>query len=239
MAGVELTVQPVARILEAMGTYVQQEEAVRSVIPAFGHGWRFKIVLPSLMDAERMNLPRIVVRTPEGEESTARLPLEAYLALVAATNGKQRTRTALSYYHADRMGYAVCGTPNRLEFDQGFFVKGGDGLADIKPIAHLYKEQVVALAGHLGVPEAVLRRTPTTDTFSLQQSQEEFYFAAPLHQMDVCLHGLNNDVPPDAVAAEAGLTVDQVTRIWADIKAKRRSTSGLHRTGLLVEPISL
>jgi NAD+ synthase len=43
----------------------------------------------------------------------------------------------------------VVGTPNRLEYDHGFFVKNGYWAADIKPIAHHYKTQVYALARHL------------------------------------------------------------------------------------------
>jgi len=238
-AGVELLVQPIAPILEPLGVYRLQEEAVRSAVSGFGPGWRFKVVLPSILEAERMNLPRIVASSPEGKEHSSRLSSEAYLQLIAATNFKQRVRTMIAYYHADRLNHAVCGTPNRLEYDQGFFVKGGDGLADFKPIAHLYKTQVYALARELGVPDEVMHRIPTTDTFSLTQTQEEFYFSVPLEAMDVCLYGLNMGLSPDTVAAEAGLSVEQLARIWYDIRAKRRATAGMHRTGLVVEPIEL
>jgi NAD+ synthase len=148
--------------------------------------------------------------------------------MVAATNFKQRTRMMLAYYHADRLAYAVAGTPNILEYDQGFFVKQGDGAADIKPIAHLYKTQVFALAEALGVPEEVRRRMPTTDTYSLSQSQEEFYFALPYPEMDLCLWAVNHGVPAGEVAAEIGLTVEQVERVFRDIEAKRRVGRYLH-----------
>ena len=105
---------------------------------------------------------------------------------------KQRIRKMLEYYHADRLNYAVSGTPNRLEYDQGFFVKLGDGAADIKPIAHLYKSQVYMMAEFLGVPDEICRRQPTTDTYSLQQGQDEFYFSLPYSEMDLCLYGKNN-----------------------------------------------
>jgi NAD+ synthase len=150
---------------------------------------------------------------------------------------KQRTRKQLEYYLADRLNFAVLGTPNRLEYDQGFFVKNGDGAADIKPIAHLYKTQVYALAEHLGVPEEVRHRPPTTDTYSLPQSQEEFYFALPYGRMDLCLFGLNNKVSVADVARVAGLTEAQVQHVWRDIEAKRRATHYLHAAPVLVEPV--
>jgi NAD+ synthase len=166
-----------------------------------------------------------------------RLPLHAYLGIVAATNMKQRTRKQLEYYHADRLNFAVAGTPNRLEYDQGFFVKNGDGAADLKPIAHLYKTQVYQLAEFLGVPAEVRHRPPTTDTYSLPQTQEEFFFSLPYRQMDLCLYGLNQGLPPEAVAREAGLTPAQVERAYRDLEGKRRTARYLHEPPLLVEPV--
>ena len=119
---------------------------------------------------------------PRATAARRRLTATAYREIVAATNFKQRVRKMLEYYHADRLDYAVVGTPNRLEYDQGFFVKNGDGSADVKPIAHLYKTQVYQLAEALGVPAEIRERPPTTDTYALQQSQEEFYFSRPVRQ---------------------------------------------------------
>ena len=192
--------------------------------------------LAALEDA-RLNVFQLTVETPAGERRTARLPLGAYLQLVAATNFKQRVRATMAYYHADRLSYAVAGTPNRLEYDQGFFVKQGDGAADFKPIAHLYKSQVYALAEHLGIPEEIRRRPPTTDTFSMPQTQEEFFFAVPYDQLDLCLFAYNHHVPSDQVAAALGLSAGQVERVYRDIEAKRRTTRYLHQEPLLVEPL--
>jgi NAD+ synthase len=134
----------------------------------------------------------------------------------------------MEYYHADRLNYAVIGTPNLLEYDQGFFVKNGDGAADLKPIAHLYKSQVYQLAAHLGVPEDIRRRPPTTDTWSMAQSQEEFYFSLPYDRMDLCMYGLNNGLDREQVASAAKLSADQVDAVWADIARKRVATAYLH-----------
>jgi NAD+ synthase len=132
----------------------------------------------------------------------------------------------------------VAGTPNRQEYDQGFFVKNGDGAADFKPIAHLYKTQVYALAEYLGVPEEIRSRPPTTDTFSLPQTQEEFYFALPYERMDLCLYAKDHAVPTEEVAHALALTVEQVERVYADIDTKRRTTRYLHLPPLLVEPFT-
>ena len=143
----------------------------------------------------------------------------------------------MTYYHADRLNYGVCGTPNRLEYDQGFFVRGGDGLSDFAPIAHLYKSQVYQIARALHLPEGILNRLPTTDTFPLEQTQEEFYFSASYQIMDLCLQGLNANVPAALTAAQAGISADQVERIYRDIEAKRRKTLPLHFPTLKVESV--
>jgi len=159
------------------------------------------------------------------------------MQIVAATNYKQRVRKMTEYYHADRLNYAVAGTPNRLEYDQGFFVKQGDGSADFKPIAHLYKTQVYQLAEYLGVPEEIRRRPPTTDTFSMPQTQEEFYFALPYDRMDLCLFAVINGVSAEEAAPAVNLTPAQVERVFKDIDAKRRATRYLHMRPLLVAPV--
>jgi NAD+ synthase len=226
--GIRFSVEDIAGTLAALGCYERQDEAARMVFPEYGPGWRSKIVLPSLLEGDRLNVAQLAVADPDGNERRARMPPAAFLQLVAATNFKQRTRTMLAYYHADRLGYAVAGTPNVVEYDQGFFVKQGDGAADIKPIAHLYKTQVFALAEYLGVPKEIRARQPTTDTYSLPQTQEEFYFALPYAEMDLCLWAVSRDIPAAEVAPAIGLTEEQVERVFRDIEAKRRVSRYLH-----------
>jgi NAD+ synthase len=175
----------------------------------------------------------VVIQSPSGQQSRGRLPLDAYQTVVAATNFKQRVRKMMEYYHADRLRYAVVGTPNRLEYDQGFFVKNGDGSADFKPIAHLYKSQVYQLAEYLGVPEAIRTRPPTTDTYSLEQSQEEFFFSLSYDKLDACLWAVNNGVPSQDTAIALGMTPEQVERVYRDIQSKRRAAEYLHSPPLL------
>jgi NAD+ synthase len=225
--GIDHVVEDIEPALSAVGCYERQDEAIRTVFPNYGPGWRSKLVMPSLLDGDRLNLVLLTVADPDGRVSSARMSGPAYRKMVASTNFKQRTRKMLEYYHADRLHFAVAGTPNLLEVDQGFFVKQGDGTADIKPIAHLYKTQVFALADYLGVPDEIRKRPPTTDTFSLPQTQEEFYFSVPYHLMDLCLWAVNNSVSAAETASVVGLTVEQVERIYRDIGAKRRVTEYL------------
>jgi NAD+ synthase len=235
--GVDTVLEDIAPILRAAGCYRRRDEFIRQVFPEYGPGYRCKVVLPNVLAGAGYNLSSLVVESPEGVRQRARLPLEAYLGIVAASNMKQRTRKQLEYYHADRLNYAVAGTPNRLEYDQGFFVKNGDGAADLKPIAHLYKTQVYQLAEQLGVPEEIRRRPPTTDTYSLPQTQEEFYFSLPYDKLDLCLYAQNQGITAADAAAAVGLTSEQVERVYQDIRAKRRATGYQHMRPLLVEPV--
>lgn len=229
--------EDITEILEAVGFYHRYNDAVREAIPQYGKEWKSKIVIPNVLERSGFNLFSVVAQDPDGNTVTERLPLKAYLAIVAATNFKQRIRKMLEYYHADRMNFAVLGTPNRLEYDQGFFVKLGDGAADVKPIAHLYKTQVYDLAAYLGVPEMIRSRPPTTDTYSLAQGQDEFYFSLPYDKMDLCLFGKNNQVPVETVADLFGLTSEQIQRVYDDIDTKRSTTRYLHLQALLVDNV--
>jgi NAD+ synthase len=232
--GINSVVEDITSILRATGCHERRDEAVRAVIPEFGEGWRFKIVLPSVLETDAYRLFSIVARSPDGETITARLPAAQYLTIVAATNFKQRTRKMLEYFHADRLNYAVIGTPNRLEHDQGLFVKLGDGDADVKPIAHLYKTQVYQLAEYLGVPEQIRSHPPTTDTYSLPQGQDEFYFSLPYEKMDLCLYARDHEIAPERVADAVGLSPKDVERVYRDIDQKRRTTAYLHLAPQLV-----
>lgn len=232
--GFAAEIEDIGPALSAMGCYERRDAFIRQLVPDYGVGWVCKVVIANPLEGQGLAVSSLVVQPPGGEQQKIRLTAEVYQGIIAATNMKQRTRKQLEYFHADRLNFAVIGTPNRLEYDQGFFVKNGDGAADLKPIAHLYKSQVYQLARHLGVPETICRRPPTTDTWSMAQSQEEFYFSLPYDRMDLCLYGLNHGLPADEVAAAAGLTHAQLEAVWADIERKRVATRYLHLPPLLV-----
>jgi NAD+ synthase len=235
--GLRTQVEDIAAILTAAGCYQRRDDAIRKVIPQYTEGYKCKIVLPDQLNGSAYPIFSVVVESPQGERTKARLTMDSYFGVVAATNFKQRTRKMMEYYYADRHNYAVAGTPNRLEYDQGFFVKNGDGAADLKPIAHLYKTQVYQLAAYLGIPQEIQKRPPTTDTYSLDQSQEEFYFPLPYDRMDLCLYAKNHSLQPQEVAPVVELTAQQVARVYRVIDATRNATSYVHHPPVLCENV--
>src|SRR5579883_1970274 len=235
--GVRSFLEDISPVLKGARCYERRDEAIRQVFPEYGPGYKMKIVLPSIHEDSKYSLFSLVVQAPDGTVHKRRLTAEAYLGILASTNFKQRARKMIEYHYADRYQFAVAGTPNRLEYDQGFFVKNGDGAADFKPIAHLYKSQVYQLAEYLGVPEEIQKRPPTTDTYSLEQTQEEFYFSLPLEKMDLCLYGKTNGIQAEEIAPLAGMTEAEVERVYNMIDAKRRMARYLHSEPLLVEPL--
>ena len=234
--GIDFLEVNISSTLEAIGCYKWRDNAVREIFPDYGDGWKSKITIAGGGDGG-INYFHLIVRAPDGTISKKRMELKQYLQIVAATNFKQRIRKTLEYFHADRLNYAVVGTPNRMEYDQGFFVKNGDGSSDIKPIAHLYKTQVYELARYLDLPQEICSTTPTTDTFSLSQGQDEFYYGLPFEKMDLALWAYNHNIPADELAKLIHVTEDVAGFVLKDIQRKRRTTAMLHWPGLLIEPV--
>lgn len=234
--GVEAVREDITPALEGLGAYRLRDEAMREVFPAYGEGWKSKLVIAGGTQGG-LNFFKLVARAPDGSMHEARIPGKPYLQIVAAQNYKQRVRKTVEYFHADRLNFAVIGTPNRLEYDQGFFVKNGDGSADVKPIAHLYKTQVYALARHFQLPEEICGGRPTTDTYTLQQGQDEFYFALPYEKMDLALWALNHGLPAEELASALGVSPEQAALVYKDILAKRTATRALHSRPLLIDPV--
>jgi len=226
--GVETVVEDMTGALVGFGCYARRDEAIKRVFPEYDPSYKAKITLPgSVLDSDALNVFYLTIISPEGEEKSKRLNLHDYLQIVAASNFKQRSRMAMLYYHAELRNYAVVGTPNKNEHDQGFFVKWGDGGYDVAPIRHLNKTQVYQLAKYLDVPLDIRQTTPTTDTYSAHSSQEEFFFRLPFELMDLLWYALEHDVPLPEVADVMGLTEEQVRRAFADLTRKQRTTQYL------------
>jgi len=235
-AGIAYVVENITATLAALGCYERRDRVIRDLLPDYTPACRLKITLADdLLGQDRLSFFNLTVQYPDGRLVKQRMPLEVYLGVVAATNMKQRTRKLLEYHHAERLNYAVIGTPNRLEYDLGFFVRGGDGLADVKPIAHLYKTQVYALARYLGAPASICSQLPTTDTYSLSQTQEEFYYGLPYDQADLLLYAFRNGIPAAPAGEGLNLSAQQVERAYRDLTGKKRMAERLHAPAIILE----
>ncbi|MBN2482271.1 MAG: NAD(+) synthase [Bacteroidales bacterium] len=226
---VKTITENITESLKGFGCYDRRDEAVQKVFPEYDPD-HYKMKIGVRNSGLLTNLPPLFTVTiidNDGNEKSKRLPAAELRQIVAASNFKQRSRMSMLYYHAERLHYAVIGTPNKHEVAQGFFVKYGDGGADVMPIAHLYKTQVYQLAGHLGVPQEIIDRIPTTDTYSAEQTQEEFFYQLPFAQMDLLWFAFENDYDPSEVAPVMEMSVSEVKSIFVNFERKKTTTEYL------------
>lgn len=221
--------EDITSALDGFGCYQRRDEAVVSIFPEYNPS-DYKMKIGVNQSGISQFLPPVFSLTIISQKGVCKskiLPVKEYLQIVAASNFKQRSRMSMLYYHAERLHFAMIGTPNKHEVEQGFFVKNGDGGADIMPIAHLYKSQVYQLAEYLGVPEVIIKRTPTSDTYTAEQTQEEFFFQMPYFEMDLIWYGMENEISPEEVGNALGKSADEIKLIYNNFIRKKRTTAYL------------
>ena len=234
--GIETETVDITPTLEAFGTYRKRDDVIREVFPEYDSKSRSKITLPAdLLSKDSLNFFTLKIDDGKGDVKSARLNKEALNGIVAATNSKQRTRMVNLYYYAEMKNYIVCGTTNKTEVIEGFFVKYGDGGVDIEPLSHLYKTHVYQLSEHLGVIREIIERAPSSDTWSFQVSDEEFYFRIPYDVLDLLLFAWEYNIPTEHVCEVMNLTAEQVKRAMRDINAKYNATRHLRQLPPTVE----
>jgi NAD+ synthase len=227
--GVESILVDITPALYGMRCYERRDAAVKRAIPEYEPAAdKVKIVLPQdLLSNASLNVFSAVVVKPDGSEIRRRLRPNEVNEIVAASNLKQRTRMMALYLEAESRNYAVAGTAQKNEHELGFFVKYGDGGADLQPLHHLYKTQVYQIAEYLGVPAAIRERPPTTDTYSAECTQEEFFYRLPFATLDAIWEAAEEGQPSEEIAHELGLSVSQVENALFDIHRKRQTTEYL------------
>lgn len=223
-------VEEISGALDGFSCYARRDEEIKKLFPEYDTNYKTKITLSD----HGLNMFDLQIIAPDGAVKEKRLPLEEYLHIVAASNFKQRSRMAMLYYHAEARNYAVIGTANKNEHELGFFVKYGDSGADIKPILHLFKSQVYMLAEALNIPEEIRRRTPTTDTYSAEQTQQEFFFRLPFSVLDTIWAGWEAGNNAAQIAPLVDMSPNQVDTVIEDIKRKKRTTEYLRMPALTV-----
>lgn len=227
--GIETIEENITEALDGVGCYNRRDSAVTRVFPEY-NPLEYKMKIGIIQNKNSQFLPpvfSITIIDTEGTPKSKILPPKEYLQIVAASNFKQRCRMSMLYYHAERLHYAMIGTPNKHEVEQGFFVKNGDGGADIMPIAHLYKSQVYQIAHHLDIPEEIIKRTPTSDTYSAEQTQEEFFFQLPYYEMDLICYAFENKIPENEVGKVLNKPTHEIVRLYNNLERKIKTTEYL------------
>ena len=233
--GIKSITENITPALKGLGCYERRDEAVKRIFPEYDPS-TYKMKIGISNSGLYTNLPpvfSVTIIDEAGNEQSKRLPPNEFRQIEAASNFKQRSRMMMLYYHGERMHYAVIGTPNKHEVKQGFFVKYGDGGADIMPIGHLYKTQVYQIARYLGIPQEIIDRTPTTDTYSAEQTQEEFFYQLPFQQMDLLWYAYENNYDPEEVAQVMNKTAEEVSSIFVNFKRKSITTDYLRMAPIL------
>ncbi len=226
---IQYEIEEISDALDGLNCYKRRDEAVKKVFSEYDPlNYKFKIgITPNPLNPSLPAIFNATIIDSRGEQNSKILPLAEYLQIVAASNFKQRTRMSMIYYYAEKMHYAVIGTPNKHEVEQGFFVKHGDGGADVMPIAHLYKTQVYQIARYLDIPQEIIDRTPTTDTYSAEQTQEEFFFQMPFYLMDLLWYAFENNFDAEEVGEVVEMTGKEVQGVFNGFVRKIKTTDYL------------
>jgi NAD+ synthase len=227
--GVKTIKEEITEALNGFKCYERRDEAVKRVFPEYDPE-TYKMKIGIRQSGLFNNLPPIFTLSiidNKGNQQDKILLARDYLQIVAASNFKQRSRMSILYYHAEALHYIVIGTPNKHEQEQGFFVKYGDGGADVMPIGNLYKTQVYQLAEYLGVPGRIIERTPTTDTYSATQTQEEFFYQLPFRLMDIYWYGFENGYSSQEVAQVMEESAERIDALFRNFERKRKTTEYL------------
>lgn len=185
-AGVEMVVRPIGAAIEAQQPLSEIDDLIRRYEPAYDsatQGYSVNVA-PDLTRRLGALVYQVSIGPRRGRpERVLKMSVADLRALIAYQNRKQRTRMLFAYAEAESRNLAVVGASNGDELDTGFVVKYGDDAADLCPIGDLSKPEVYALARALQVPQAIIGRKPTTDTFALDQSQSDYYYPMPAEVM--------------------------------------------------------
>ncbi len=218
--GIRYKTRDITPVLEASGIYRTRGEIVRKYFPEFDGSPKWSLVQPgSFLESSAFNYYSLKIDLPGGPQ-TKRLKPEDLRTIIGATDLKHRMRMAMLYQEAETRNYIVAGTTNLSEMVLGFYVKYGDGGVDIEPLAYLYKTYIYQIARHIGVPDGIVDRLPSPDTFSAEVADGEFFFRLPYDTLDLFLRASRLDLSPEEVSSTLNIEPDRVKRILHDIKHK-------------------
>ena len=230
---IEYLVDDITPILDSSSVYKIREEIVQKFFPNFNNLCKYRLIFTENFDNDGLSIPYLEIQDSQNQTHKIKISLNDYLTMTAATNIKHRTRMNRLYYYAEKNNFLVCGTTNKAEFQQGYFVKYGDGGVDIEPLANIFKTQVYQLAESLKIPHEIIQRKASPDTWSFDVSDEEFFFSLPYEIIDFMIYAKEKSIPIDEICSSLNLKEDQIKRILKSQERKWNSS----KTSRIFPPI--
>ena len=222
-------------MLDAAGCYRRRDEAIRTVIPDYGPGWKSKIVLPSVVDSDMFRIYSVVAQAPDGKRrhgaaDAGGVPRDRRRDQLQAARPQdarvlpRRSPELRGRRHAEPAGVR----PGVLRQERR---RRGRRQADRPPV------QDAGLSSwpqRSACPEEIRSRPPTTDTYSLQPvARRSSTSPCPTTRWTCACTPRTTASPPPRPATVLGLTAEQVERVYRDIDAKRAFARYLHMAPLL------
>ena len=222
--GIKYEIEDITSILDSSEIYQIREKIVKKYFPDYNQSCKYRIVFSENFDSDGLSIPYLEVNDGNNQIHKIKLSLNDYFTITAATNIKHRIRMTRLYFHAEKNNFLVCGTTNKAEFQQGYFVKYGDGGVDIEPLANLYKTQIYQLGTYLDIPNEIIERKASPDTWSFDVSDEEFFYSLPYEIVDLMLFAKEKSVTLSDICSTLDLKEEKVKRILNSIERKLQAS---------------
>tara|TARA_B100000676_G_scaffold163085_1_gene160397 strand:- start:574 stop:1557 length:984 start_codon:yes stop_codon:yes gene_type:complete len=221
---IKYVIENITSILDSASVYKIRDEIVQKVFSEFNNSCTYRLIFTENFDNDGLSIPYLEIQDSQNKIHKIKISLNDYLTMTAATNIKHRTRMSRLYYYAEKNNFLVCGTTNKAEFQQGYFVKYGDGGVDVEPLANLFKTQVYQLAEFLGIPNEIIKRNASPDTWSFDVSDEEFFFSLTYDIIDLLLYAKENSIPINEICSVSELDENKVKKILKSQERKWNSS---------------
>ena len=222
--GIKYEIEDITSILDSSEIYQIREKIVKKYFPDYNQSCKYRIVFSENFDSDGLSIPYLEVNDGNNQIHKIKLSLNDYFTITAATNIKHIIRMTRLYFHAEKNNFLVCGTTNKAEFQQGYFVKYGDGGVDIEPLANLYKTQIYQLGTYLDIPNEIIERKASPDTWSFDVSDEEFFYSLPYEIVDLMLFAKEKSVTLSDICSTLDLKEEKVKRILNSIERKLQAS---------------
>ena len=202
----------ITKILESFGVYEMKEKIVNEKFPEFNTKCKYRVVVPP-KSKNIIGIPFLEVLDEDNQRHKLKISSSDFLTLTASTSIKHRVRMTSLYFHGERNNFSVVGTTNKSEYQQGYFVKYGDGGSDIEPLVHLYKTQIYEIANFLKLPEKIINQDASPDVWSFKTSDEEFFYAVPYNIVDLILYARERNLSINDISKFSNLSSEKIEKL--------------------------